>query len=332
MKKRWMISLAVLTAFTVFFFVGCKDKTTENDDGVNEFDVLIEYLEAGNSDYLGWVNKLEDWIKNYAEINTDDYFVLDIRSADDFNDVDDEHEIDHIENAFNATMGTMFDVIETNNTEDKDILIVCYSGQSASFAHMLLRLKNYNAYVLKFGMSIVGEDHDQWTEFCTNDYVDDFVTTESPVLPEFDYPELNTGFETAEEILNARIDAAIALWSNAETRPLIAADAVMEDPDAFNIMNYWGDGDGNGVLDYLELGHIDGAYQLTPYTLTTAENLSVFDPDGNNIFYCYTGQTAAASIAYLTVLGYDVKSIKYGTCSMIWDEMPGHKWPKPYGK
>ena len=49
-----------------------------------------------------------------------------------------------------------------------------------------------------------------------------------------------------------------------------------------------------------------------------------------NIFYCYTGQTAAAACAYLTVLGYDVKSIKFGANAMIWDEMTGHKWPKPY--
>ena len=56
-----------------------------------------------------------------------------------------------------------------------------------------------------------------------------------------------------------------------------------------------------------------------------------FDPDGENIFYCYTGQTAGASIAYLTVLGYDVKSIKFGFNAMYWSELPGHKWSKPYG-
>ncbi len=60
------------------------------------------------------------------------------------------------------------------------------------------------------------------------------------------------------------------------------------------------------------------------------ENLSVFDDQGTNIFYCYTGQTAGAAIAYLTVLGYDVKSIKFGFNNIYWSELPGHKWPKPY--
>ena len=89
-------------------------------------------------------------------------------------------------------------------------------------------------------------------------------------------------------------------------------------------MTYWSES------EYNKYGHIKGAFQLTPKTLTKDANLSVFDPNGNNILYCYTGQTAAATIAYLDVLGYDVKSIKFGTCSMIWDEMESHKWPKPW--
>ena len=105
---------------------------------------------------------------------------------------------------------------------------------------------------------------------------------------------------------------------------MISSDDVIANTDAYNIMNYWAE------ADYLHYGHIDGAYQLTPGTLTNDGNLSAFDPDGTNIFYCWTGQTAAAEIAYLTVLGYDVKSVKFGFNNMNWTALAGHKWPKPW--
>jgi rhodanese-related sulfurtransferase len=174
---------------------------------------------------------------------------------------------------------------------------------------------------MKFGMSWHDVSLDKWTANCSNQYANDadWVTTASPALPSFDYPELATGAETAEEILDERIEAAIAAWPT-----LIGAADVMDNIDGYNIINYWGN------TDYMGYGNINGSYQVTPGTLTTQENLSVFDPIGTNIFYCWTGQTAASACAYLTVLGYDVKSIKFGVNSMIWDELTGHKWPKPY--
>ncbi len=173
---------------------------------------------------------------------------------------------------------------------------------------------------MKFGMSWHDASLDKWTVNCSDKNAGDLVSTASPMLPTFDYPELSTGEETGEAILDERIEAAIAAWGSL----LISADDVINNTDAYNIINYWSE------ADYLGHGHINGSYQVTPATLTVEENLSVFDDQGTNIFYCYTGQTAAASIAYLTVLGYDVKSIKFGFNNMYWSELPGHKWPKPW--
>ena len=227
----------------------------------------------------------------------------------------------HLEGAVNSTLTGIFDAV-ANAT--KPVLCVCYTGQTASYAHTLLRMKGIEAYVLKFGMSIVDQSLDKWTANCSNQYANDpnWVKTASPALPKFDPPTLNTGKKTAEEILDARIDFALNDWGNR----LITAATVMANPDNYNIMNYWPES------EYNKYGHIKGAYQLTPKTLTTDQNLYVFDPAGNNILYCYTGQTAAATVAYLDVLGYDVKSIKFGTCAMIWEELESHKWPKPWGE
>ena len=294
------------------FMAGCDT----DDDSINEFNVLVEYLEGTDG---GYINNMGAWIFTEGSVNLAEYLVLDLRSADAFAATPNP-----IPGAVNTTLGDMFDIVETAaKTASTKILVTCYSGQTASFAHTLLRLKGYEAYTMKFGMSMHHADNDVWTAMCSNKNAGDMVYSASPALPTFDYPELNTGEETGEAILDERIEAAIAAWG---AGLLVSSDDIIGNTNAFNIMNYWGDGDANGTSDYLEHGHIDGAYQLTPGTLTTNANLGVFDPVGANIFYCYTGQTAAASIAYLTVLGYDVKSIKYGFNNMHWSELPGHKW------
>ena len=300
--------LAILLTLSFLFMVGC----SKEEEKVDEFDTLVTYLEGQSADYGQWVNTLNGWIVNYSGLNLDNYFILDLRSAADFNTF-------HLDNAHNSTLANIYTAVEGAT---KPVLCVCYTGQTASYAHTLLRMNGVEAYVLKFGMSIVRQDLDKWTGNCSNQYAShaNWEKTASATLPSFDYPTLNTGKENAEDILSARLTAATGDWG---TRLISAAD-VIGNPDNYNIMTYWSES------EYNKYGHIKGAFQLTPKTLTKEANLSVFDPNGNNILYCYTGQTAAATIAYLDVLGYDVKSIKFGTCSMIWDELESHKWPKPW--
>ena len=253
MKKYLSLVLMAL----LLAMVGCSDDSTTPSDPINESQVLLNYLENTDADYQGWVNTMSNWIvsppgnawgdstQTYA-----DYYVLDLRSETDFNKK-------HIPNAHRVTLSSMF--AEADNA-DKPILVVCYSGQTSAYAHMLLRMKGYEAYSLKFGMSGYAKSLDKWTNNCGSAYVGhaQWVTTPSPALPEFDLPVLSTGKETAEEILDARIQVAVNYWSSA----LIAGADVMSSPENYNIINYWGE------ADYLNLGHIDGAYQVTPNTLS----------------------------------------------------------------
>ena len=316
MKKLFLI--LVIPAF-LMFTMGCGDDSTGPDDPVNEAKVLVDYLEGGSANYEGWVNTMSGWIVTppngaYGDstLTYADYAIFDLRSSTDFANK-------HIPGAVNVTMTTMF--TEAENVT-KPILVVCYSGQTAAYAHMLLRMKGFEAHSLIYGMSGYAKSLDKWTNSIGSGMVGNaaWVTTASAALPEFELPVLSTGKETGAEILDARIEVAINEWA---TR-LVAGSTVAAALSDYNIMNYWAE------ADYLHYGHFDGAYQLTPNTLTQAQNLTAFDPDGVNVLYCWTGQTAAATIAYLTVMGYDVKSVKYGVNSMIYDALAGHKWPMPY--
>ena len=294
----------MLIVTLAFFMVGC-DKA---EDPINEFNVLVEYLEGTDG---GYINNMGAWIKDLGAINTNDYFVLDIRATADYNN-------EHIVGAVNSTMAGMFDAVASAT---KPVLVVCYSGQTAAYAHVLLNLKGIEAYTLKWGMSIFSQAHDKWTANCSNVLANDanWTMDASATLPSYDYPELNTGKDKDDDILDAQIDAAIA-----KGLQLIAGTDVASNTAAYEIFNYW------AQADYAHYGHIKDAYQLTPSTLKSSENLGAINSDETNVIYCWTGQTSAAVSAYLTVLGYDVKSLKFGANSMIYDELTSSKWPKPW--
>jgi rhodanese-related sulfurtransferase len=295
----------ILIVTLAFLMVGCE----KDEDPINEFDALMETIEGTDG---GYINNMGAWIKNLGDINTNDYFVLDIRAAADYNN-------EHIAGAVNSTMAGMFDAVASTT---KPVLVVCYSGQTAAYAQVLLNLKDIEAYSLKWGMSIFSQAHDKWTANCSNVLANDanWSMSASAALPSYDYPELNTGEEKGDDILNAQIDAAIT-----KGLQLIAGTDVAANYNSYEVFNYW------AQADYAHYGHIKDAYQLTPNTLKSSENLSAINPDETNVIYCWTGQTSAAAAAYLTVLGYDVKSLKFGANSMIYDVLTASKWPKPYG-
>ena len=67
----------ILIVTLAFFMVGC-DK---DEDPINEFNVLVEYLEGTDG---GYVNNMGPWIVSEGAVNLADYLVLDLRSATDF--------------------------------------------------------------------------------------------------------------------------------------------------------------------------------------------------------------------------------------------------------
>ena len=79
------------------------------------------------------------------------------------------------------------------------------------------------------------------------------------------------------------------------------------------------------ATDVEQYGNIVGSYRLNPFTLAdkTYKNL---DPSKTIVTYCWTGQTSSMLTAYLYILGYDVKSLKFGMNAMIYSELTGHKW------
>jgi rhodanese-related sulfurtransferase len=139
MKKMKNILVIALVALVLpaMFFTSCK---TENENKV--FETLQTYVTDNNLDLddmlASWIQKdlaMVDSVQNDGDA-TNDYYILDIRSTTDF-------AAGHIAGSVNTTLAGV--VAEAANAGGKDILVVCYTGQTAGHACIALRLSGYPA-------------------------------------------------------------------------------------------------------------------------------------------------------------------------------------------
>ena len=324
MKKYLTIVLIVVLA--LFFILGCdKDNGTEPEK-VDEFALVAAKGDVYFTNYLTPgglpVNvSISDVYDNLTDGNaTNDPFIIDYRSATDFAS-------GHIKGAVNMPLSDLVDKVDDGTIpKDKVILNVCYSGQTASAATAVLNLLGYDAQNLLFGMCAVDtsiSNTGQWLgQIAADEHANDLETQAHTTTTTHDFPTLNTGETEAEEIIKARFKEVIAPgW------PKINADDVWDAPSNYFIVNYWPES------EYLDPGHIPGAYQFTPKTsLKTDTKLNLLPTDKTVVIYCYTGQTSAQVATYLTILGYDAKSLLYGVNGFAYSKLEGHKYagaPQP---
>ena len=280
------------------------------------FPTLKEYLLANNMDIsqilTGWIITADSLNKNMTDGNADnDFYVIDIRSAEDYS-------IGHIEGAVNSTLANV--LTTAADAAGHPVMVACYTGQTAGHAVTALRLSGYtNATVLKWGMCSwneatasfwqgnvgdAGIGHANWTaapgSLATN--------------VNFGDPSFETTAEDGAGILAERVQLLLVDGMNK-----IANADVLASPSDFFINNFW---DIEAVEHY---GHISEAYRIKPLTLA-GDEYKFLDPDATVVTYCWTGQTSSMVTAYLKVIGYDVKSILYGTNGMIHSSLETHKW------
>ncbi len=312
MKKMKFLMLSIL--FSILFVTACKEDEPKVE--INEAQVLVEYLESAESPLMkDFVNTDMPTIMAASEVKTlnetDQVYIIDIRAAADFTD-------GHIKNAHNVAVADLLTHIKAVDlTPYTNVAIVCYTGQTAGFAASILRIAGYSkVFSMKWGMCAWHTDFaGRWNTAIAsgNAYASQFVTTATAKNAAGELPVLETGKETGQEILDARINAVLA---EGFTPASITNATVFGNLTNYYIVNYW------PAAQYADPGHVPGAVQYEPkLTIKLAADLKTLPTDKTIAVYCYTGQTSAFLTAYLRLLGYDAKSILYGTNGMIYDKM-----------
>jgi len=220
---------------------------------------------------------------------SNDPFILSVRKAEDY-------EAGHIPGAVNIGMSTLFTeegLAKLPENKSKQIVVVCYTGHTASQATALLNLNGYNAITLMWGMC-------SWT-------TDSQVTLDKCFTKEKEGHDYNYDTGAYDEELRG------TLYDSIDTSVKLASDLYEElndgntsdDPFVLSIRS---------PADY-KLGHIPWSVNYGGITsLFTKENLSKLPFNNEIIVVCYTGHTASQATAMLNALGYDATALKHGMC------------------
>ncbi len=293
MKKTtiYFLALLVVSAFT---FSSCKDDD-DNDQPFNAQAALSDYLVAQGLDLDAIIGGFVFDVPEDGDLSS--RYLIDIRTADDF-------AAGHIEGAINVTWDNLLD--EAANA-DKPILIICYSGNNATYLLGLLRLAGYaDAQALKWGMSIWHTDFANHTNGWNN-HIDNiavghanWTNAAAPANSTFENPTFTSTSTDPAEILKARINQVIA-----DGFKRVTPAQALENPGAYFVNNFF------SQEDYLNFGHIDGAFRIRPMLVGEGQ-MSFNDPSKEIVTYCYTGQTSGAITAFMRVLGYDAHSMVFG--------------------
>lgn len=294
MKKYFIYSLFV-ALFATLVFTGCKDTT---DDGIDEFKVLTEYMKTNSLDLDKMATSFvvappADSVASIAFLSAK--YVIDLRSATDY-------AAGHVNGAVNVAFAN---ILTEAAKATKPILVVCYSGQTATYASTLLRMYGYpDAVALKWGMSGWNAKYDKWTANCKDLTTASNWNTTANEATTYAAPVIATGKTDGLSILKARVEAIVAGGFKS-----IAPADVLGSPANYYINNYI------SAEHYAGFGHITGAVRIQP--LLIADNsISKLNPAKEIVTYCYTGQTSGVVTAWLNVMGYNAKSLLWGLNGM----------------
>ena len=282
----------------------------------DRFEVLKTYLINQNLDLndilTDWITTAENVYNTMMDADpSNDYYIIDIRQPDDYED-------GHIEWAVNSTLGGI--LISAQDAGGKPIIVVCYSGQSAGHGVVALRLSGYtNAKVMKWGMcSWNAETSGSW-----NSNTGDAAFGNANWMLPYDIKE-NTTYTAPSLFYDVAaggaevLEAQVAKLLEGGFKGVSGVD-VLADPTGYFTNNYW------ALADVEQYGNIKDAYRISPLTLENGEYLNI-DAGADVVTYCWTGQTSSLITAYLTVLGYNAKSLKFGANSLIYSNLESHDW------
>lgn len=311
MKKLNLFLLVILIpALTLWTSCG---ETQEKADGEGEKEVVVEINHTQllldkiveNGDFIN--TKLVPTMIKTKDVHANlenNFLLLDIRKAKDFAG-------GHIKGAVNIKLGALLDYVKNNDIKKfEKVVMVCYTGQTASFAASALQILGHkNVYAMKWGMSSWNDKFaGKWLKNISNKYAEQIELTTNDKAAAGSLPKFACEKENGTDVLNAR---ATKVLKEGLHDYLVTADMAFENPTDYYIVNYWPEKAYN-------LGHIPTAIRYQPKkSLKTSADLLTLPTDKKILVYCYTGQHSAFVTAYLRILGYDAYSLKFGSNSFM---------------
>ena len=324
---------------TLLFFLGCIEdpEIPKVSFELNTTAEILSYLEE-QGDYIN--TDLAPSLIEASEVNANlnNYLLIDVRPAEQFTN-------GHIQGAINIRNTELYNYFLNNDVSSyPKVVIISQTGQAAAYYASLLILSGYNnVFSLNFGITSWNMDFAEiWLHYIGNsEFVGtfnnkDYYGFNNNPLPA---PSFSESANTIEKKLKERIEILLKegfkdnpqdIQSNPDFTLLFDDIDELKDnelpenyyfvcycnPDAY----YTSTGIAGDPL--AGFGHPAGTVLFSPGNdLKTTEKLQTLPLDKTIVIYSYTGQSSAYVAAYLKVLGYNVKSLFFGTNNLIYSRM-----------
>ena len=283
----------------------------QQQSDVSEFSQIAQAADEALAQGYPPTISVQDVYNNIVVGGDDSYFLLSIRSPE-------HYEKGHVPGAVNIPYREVWKAENLAKIpKDKKIVVICYTGHTASQVTMLLKMLGYEAYAMKFGMM-------GWTDDPEILGIPSFNCAESLNYPletgaveaegGNEFPTVSTGKESVDDMILAQAEAYLT-----SGRPPVISAA-----DVYNNVVVGGD-DSYFLLsirkpEHFEKGHVPGAINIPFGDIAKEENLAKLPKDKKIIVICYTGHTASQATMLLNLLGYEAYAMKFGM--MGWTSDP----------
>ncbi len=306
MNKFWF----VLALLQILFFSSCKNKPEEQIKASDKFEVLIKFLEE-NKDLVNSENVPfyvhSDVVFSGLKKN---FLIIDLRDSADFAS-------GHINNSVNILPENILYYFENkiNPPSFDTIVLVCNTGFKSGFTAMCLRYLGYNnVYPLKYGLSewnkSIAENY--WLANINDISLEEIDTVSHQKASPGKYPEIISSLSQPEDILYERVSQL--LKGNFEDY-FISLKDISGNQDNYYILSYW-------PQERYNKGHLKGSVQYQQKkSLRTNEFLNTLPIEKTIVIYCYSGFHASQVTAFLRIIGYNAKALRYGSNSFMYSKI-----------
>jgi rhodanese-related sulfurtransferase len=192
--------------------------------------------------------------------------------------------------------------------KDKKIIVIDYSGHTASQVAAFWNMLGLDAIAMKNGMAGWSKNKETigGSPLLCEAQGYPVVTSVNPVQ-NFDLPAVETKAASVAELLMKRSREAV------ENLPVIQPKDLKE-----KLRNYY-------IVDlrqpvHYQTGHIDGAISIPFQTIVETDNLKKIPPDKEVVLVCYDGHASSQAARILNQLGYHALALKDGMGAWLSDE------------
>ena len=302
--KQWTIGLLLLVTLFTSVLAACGssrtiDKTQSDNKPVpvaieNPFTVL----QAETANYLKrnlplYIEPAE--VMNRVVIKKEpDYVVVDIRN-------DEHYAAAHIPGAIHIAYADIWREQKFSYLpKDKKLIVVDYSGHTASQTAALWNMLGLDAVAMKNGMAGWSKDKEVIGGSPLLCAANSYPVTSVPASSDrHDLPKLDLKAASVAEILMKTSQLA------AEIPPVILPKDLMEKVSSHYIIDL-------RQPQHYQAGHIEGAVNIPFRDLAETESLRKIPLDKNIALVCYDGHAASQAARLLNLLGYRTAALKDG--------------------